>query len=759
MEGEEEIPEVPTVYVDPTSREKKIARGENTTITKVTVDGKTYAGKKRRDSGRARTNPEWILSLERGLRDECRLLRQLSHPSIVMAIGLSVDESVDPPKHTLVMELMEGGNLDDYIAKKKGCGGIDEPMQHAVLLDVARGLSYIHAKNIVHWTLSTRKVFLTFQQPYIPVLAKIGGFGAAAVEYRRPHQVMADSESREHTSELTLATYPPEAFSGLITYDPTSVDVFSLGVLILHTLIQECPSPHPSTTFITEVERRKQYLDMLDDEHPLKTTVMECLNNQPHHRPTADDILSTIEKAELRTLIPVAEFYELRQAHERALFRIRSEKERLSSEKDRLSQHLDEYQDEIGELQLRVNRLQEEKAGLERQLSRERGQRQHAALERTLSSPAQMQPTTPLASQFEMQQPTTPVASQFEMQQLPQPTTPVPSQFEMQQLPQPTTPVASQFEIQQLPQPTTPVASQFELQQQPQPTTSVASQSESLCTEVYIPRDEVQIENVIDRGAWATVAKGRYCGCPVAVKWPHDELLKDYPNIVPRLIREIGIVAQLRHPNLVHFIGAVVDTAARQLQERPLLITELLDTNLRREYKRCQTDNKPFGKHILHSLFLDVVYGLHCLHSHNPPIIHRDISAPNVLLKRLPNGCWLAKISDFGSANIADIAQTPGEGAIIYSAPEMFPHSNEAQTTKLDIYSYGVLLCEVIAAEMPARDRYQSMLQMVGDKWNPMHDLIVRCTQTSPTTRPTTAQVIDELNRLPRPPLRVQHST
>lgn len=691
MEGEEEIPresEVPRVYVDPTSTERKIARGENTTITKVIVDGKMYAGKKLRISVRARSNPEWILSLERGLRDECRLLRQLSHPSIVMAIGLSVDESVDPPKHTLVMEFMEGGNLDDYIAKKKGCGGIDEPMQHAVLLDVARGLSYMHAKDIVHWTLSTRKVFLTFQQPYIPVLAKIGGFGAAAVECRRPHQVMADSESREHTSELTLATYPPEAFSGLITYDAiaSSVDIFSLGVLILHTLIQECPSPHPSTAFITEVERRRQYLDMLDDEHPLKTTVMECLNNQPHYRPTADDILSTIEKAELRTLIPVAEVHELRQVHERALFRIRSEKERLSSERERLSQRLDEYQEEIGTLQLSVNRLQEEKAGLDRQLSRERRQRQHATLERSLSSPAQ---------------------------------------------------------IQQLPQPTTPVA----------------SQSESLCTEVDIPRDEIQIEDVIDRGAWATVAKGKYHGCPVAVKWPHDELLNDYPNIVPRLVREIGIVAQLRHPNLVHFIGAVVDAAAHQLQERPLLITELLDTNLRREYMRCRAENKPFGKYLLHSIFLDVVYGLHCLHTHNPPIIHRDISAPNVLLKRLPNGCWLAKISDFGSANIADIAQTPGEGAIIYSAPEMFPHSNQAQTTKLDIYSYGVLLCEVIAAEMPAANRYQSMLQAVGDKWSPIHDLIVRCTQTSPTTRPTTAQVIDELNRLPRPPLRMQNST
>ena len=177
---------------------------------------------------------------------------------------------------------------------------------------------------------------------------------------------------------------------------------------------------------------------------------------------------------------------------------------------------------------------------------------------------------------------------------------------------------------------------------------------------------------------------------------------------------------------------------------------------------RCKAANVLLGKRVLQSIFLDVAYGLHCLHTHNPPIIHRDISAPNVLLKHRDNGCWQAKISDFGSANLLPDAQTLGEGAIIYTAPEVFPKSDgtpqPVQTTKIDIYSYGRMLCEAIAAELPTSSRYPHMLETVSGKWEALHNLIEWCTEQCPTVRPTAVEIIDELNRIPRPPLRSQIS-
>ena len=156
------------------------------------------------------------------------------------------------------------------------------------------------------------------------------------------------------------------------------------------------------------------------------------------------------------------------------------------------------------------------------------------------------------------------------------------------------------------------------------------------------------------------------------------------------------------------------------------------------------------------TILRDVAYALHYLHEHLQPIIHRDISAPNVLLQSLPNRGWLAKVSDFGSANLAKLARTAGEGAIIYTAPEAFPHTDPdteppPMTTKIDVYSYGVLMCEVMTSQPPFSENYRGMLQQVKTKSEFMYNLIVRCTKRSPLERPTMAQVLDELNTLPHP--------
>ena len=269
-----------------------------------------------------------------------------------------------------------------------------------------------------------------------------------------------------------------------------------------------------------------------------------------------------------------------------------------------------------------------------------------------------------------------------------------------------------------------------------------------------VNRTEVKVQTNIGEGAWGMVARGKFKGQPVAVKWPHMALLMRYPNTVDRMRREMRIMAQVRHPNLVQFIAAVLDEAAEQLQAPPMIITELLDTNLRLTYEQGRLQTRDCV-----TILRDVAYALHYLHEHLQPIIHRDISAPNVLLQALPNKGWLAKVSDFGSANLAKLARTAGEGAIIYTAPEAFPHTDPLTkppplTTKVDIYSYGILTCEVITGQLPLTDQYHDMLQEVRGRWEFMYNLIVQCTKRSPQDRPTMAQVLDDLNTLPRPPPR-----
>ena len=92
------------------------------------------------------------------------------------------------------------------------------------------------------------------------------------------------------------------------------------------------------------------------------------------------------------------------------------------------------------------------------------------------------------------------------------------------------------------------------------------------------------------------------------------------------------------------------------------------------------------------------------------------------------------------SANLARCSQTLGEGAIIYSAPETYPQSpltpnSFPQTTKIDVYSFGVLTGELLTEQFPNPASLPSTLDSVGAKWPVLHTLMVSCTKRDPLLR------------------------
>ena len=187
-----------------------------------------------------------------------------------------------------------------------------------------------------------------------------------------------------------------------------------------------------------------------------------------------------------------------------------------------------------------------------------------------------------------------------------------------------------------------------------------------------VPRDEVQItDRCLGVGGWGKVSLGSFRGCKVAVKEIHELILSPYNRSL--FEREMNIASRCRHPCLLQFIGATNDDGM------PLFITELLDTSLRALLEQRQLADTEIS-----IISLDVSLALNYLHNMKPsPILHRDVSSPNVLLWRQGEQ-WRGKVSDYGTAKFVQQTMTRAPGTPIYSAPEAVSSN---QTPKVSLWA------------------------------------------------------------------------
>ena len=261
-------------------------------------------------------------------------------------------------------------------------------------------------------------------------------------------------------------------------------------------------------------------------------------------------------------------------------------------------------------------------------------------------------------------------------------------------------------------------------------------QLQQLETQWVVERGEIQLTGPeLGRGGWATVSVATFRGACVAAKLIHNEIVSPY-NI--RLFRrEMDMASRIRHPNLLQFIGA---TNVGQM----VILTELMPTSLRRELRReCQLSPR-----LTISIGLDVARALNYLHLMQPhPLIHRDISSANVLLEPLPNHCWKAKVSDYGTVNFLKQLDkelgTISPGNPSYASPEA--NDPNQQSTKMDIFSFGVLLLEMLTGEFPDCDNRAS--QLCSIRHQALLSLIQRCLEQRKEDRPTASDIITELTR------------
>lgn len=272
----------------------------------------------------------------------------------------------------------------------------------------------------------------------------------------------------------------------------------------------------------------------------------------------------------------------------------------------------------------------------------------------------------------------------------------------------------------------------------------------------------VDREAVLGRGTFSTVVKGSMNGRPVAVKLFHKDAVAGTAADLKAFRNELAILARLQHPNVVATLGAGSSASGAEL----FVVLELMEGGSL--LRSCHAGT---GLCLARALTIarDVAVGLSYLH---PTCIHRDLKPANVLLDSKGE----AKLADFGISRLwASTVHTvnPDAGTVQYMAPECFAHNFESNsaalrapiTHKSDIFSFGVLLWEMLAQDRPWRGLSAIQVALAvgyGKQRLKLPDgpeasrrfppklvkLIKQCWEEDPRQRPAAAEIVKRLTLL-----------
>ena len=265
-------------------------------------------------------------------------------------------------------------------------------------------------------------------------------------------------------------------------------------------------------------------------------------------------------------------------------------------------------------------------------------------------------------------------------------------------------------------------------------------------------------------GAYGRVFEVDYYGTPCAAKEVHSILVRGvtpegFQRVRDNFLRECQQCAELRHPNVVQFLGVYYKPGS----PIPILVMEKMDDSLRSTLERHQK----IPMSIKVSILLDVSLGLRYLHCHKPPIVHRDLSSNNILLTTPLR----AKISDLGVAKVVrsdnkkSLTKVPGTAD--FMPPEAQIDMPGHYGTSLDVFSYGGVMLHAITQEWPTPsavkqydpvtrrpkaltevERRQQYIDQMPVEIKELKSVVVSCLDDYPDSRPSISDVCDTLNTM-----------
>ena len=273
---------------------------------------------------------------------------------------------------------------------------------------------------------------------------------------------------------------------------------------------------------------------------------------------------------------------------------------------------------------------------------------------------------------------------------------------------------------------------------------------------------EDEIRDEIGRGAHGRVLAATWEGAPVAVKHIHslfNDVASDYEyeKLRENFMRECERSSQIRHPNIVRFLGIYLTDGA----PIPRLVMERLSSNLDQLLMKHPVIPDGIKYNIVHGVSL----GIRFLHTRRPsPIIHRDLSSKNVLVSAAMEG----KIGDLGTARFVDERRqsqmTRAPGTADFMPPEVLT-DHPTYSISVDLFSFGCVMLHTLSHEWPTPkqpvvgnqktrilialselDRRETyMLKLIDRIPDRVKDLITQCLSNYADDRPKIQTVTERL--------------
>ncbi|KAJ5071038.1 serine/threonine-protein kinase tnni3k-related [Anaeramoeba ignava] len=265
---------------------------------------------------------------------------------------------------------------------------------------------------------------------------------------------------------------------------------------------------------------------------------------------------------------------------------------------------------------------------------------------------------------------------------------------------------------------------------------------------------KLNILGIITKSKHSVVYKASYNDFVVALKQIKLKSLKLFQ-------REIGILGICDHPNIVKMIGYDF----HQNYPFPIIALEYLQRgNLRSRLQKLKQKKLVLKPKTIIQYAKDIATAMKYLHSKN--ILHRDLKSSNILVT---NDNRL-KIADFGLARYGpddsklEKEMTTNVGTYLWMAPEIL-RGDTNYSSKIDVYSYGILLWEIIARDLPFREELttipgfdlkhqilskNSKPKRISENIAPQEilQIMYQCWSYDPKQRPTFDEICKKLDEL-----------